>query len=117
MEKEEKCLLVNNNPSVRRSESFFKRWGILNVCDKSVLKNRCLSYISTILDTAYMHECEYIEREYSFLNGLCMELSLMLGFNYCDEMYFNFSERKLYKYLNQLNLEDYQDYVKFMFFL
>lgn len=117
MEKTNTKILENNSLNVQRKESFYKRWEISSLCNKTVLKNRCLSYITSVLDNAFQRERDYYDYEYSFLNNLCMELSLILGIDYYDEIYYDFSNRMIHKYLVGLDLNNYDDYVNFMLFL
>lgn len=117
MEKTNTKILENNSLNVQRKESFYKRWEISSLCNKTVLKNRCLSYITSTLDNAFQRERDYYDYEYSFLNNLCMELSLILGIDYYDEIYADFSNRMIHKYLVGLDLNNYDDYVNFMLFL
>ena len=117
MENTNTKILENNSLNVQRNESFYKRWGISSLCNKTVLKNRCLSYITSVLDNAFQRERDYRDYENSFLNNLCMELSLILGIDYRDEIYDDFSNRMLHKYLVELDLNVYDDYAKFMLFM
>lgn len=117
MENTNTKILENNSLNVQRNESFYKRWGISSLCNKTVLKNRCLSYITSVLDNAFQRERDYREYGNSFLNNLCMELSLILGIDYRDEIYDDFSNRMLHKYLVELDLNVYDDYAKFMLFM
>jgi len=119
--KKEEVVLTDDSISVKR-KSFCKRWNIVELDedeDNNKIKIRVLSAITKILNVAN-RPSDFEIKIYNnddFLDDYCCEVSMILGIENRSNSFDNFELKDLYKFLLKLDLNNEDDYNKFLWYL
>lgn len=100
-----------NSEALKRKENFQKRWDISSDNnDRNDLKNRVLAIITDQLSMTW----EYDKRQPAIKN-MCKDITIQLGLPSISGIYDSFDSTGLYNYLKKMDLENDDNYHKFVF--
>ncbi len=118
MKKEE--IQVANNSIYLKRKAFNQRWNIIETNeDNNQIKVRCLSAITKLLNIAKRpsgFEISIYDND-DFLDDYCCEVSMILGIENKSNSFDKFELKDLYKFLLNLNLNNEDDYNKFLWYV
>ncbi len=99
-------------------KKFKKRWNIEETEEKEKMKIRCLTIISNYIhNEIYFMKNFDLSNKYIPLNYICNKISIILGVKADNSIYNKFEDKFLYKYINQLDLEEEKNYITFIRFI
>lgn len=117
--KNEEIQVANNSIYLKR-KAFNQRWNIIETNeDNNQIKVRCLSAITKLLNTAKRpsgFEISIYDND-DFLDDYCCEVSMILGIENKSNSFDKFELKDLYKFLLNLNLNNEDDYNKFLWYV
>lgn len=111
---------IKNNDSkiLKLRDSFKKHWNMTEINeDRKKLKIRCLAIISRELNNVIIEDLFGNIDVSDYINNWCYHISIVMGVEHQNDFYDKFENKSLYKYINDLSLEDENDYKMFMYFL